>query len=335
MISLLICFLAIQADPPTSTVPFVSSKYGLKVEVPRAWEIAEREQEERIFVAMIPQSDPLRPGVLAVELGLAPESLDEYRTRLEGQAARRSKPGGKLIRNQVVKTKAGEQLETLWEFRPGFGGVWQELSIRKIANRQLYTFMLNVDEDAFVTARPAFDALLLTTKFTVPNTGADPSGPGRWTQREFKFALDLPKNWSPVLAPSEVALLYGNGPAHGIWSDNVLVLAHEHRPTDLKALEARFPEMLRQAEPDCEVLACKVIRQGKIEALETIVRTKRGPFSMTVLERRFTADRLNYEVKFTIESKRFDALAPELKKCLDSFTELPGMVPKGGKTKSA
>ncbi len=28
-----------------------------------------------------------------------------------------------------------------------------------------------------------------------------------------------------MLAPSEVALLYANGPAHGIWSDNVLVLA--------------------------------------------------------------------------------------------------------------
>jgi hypothetical protein len=323
--------LLIAADP-APTAPFDSPKYGLHVEVPKAWEIAQREQDDRIFVAVIPQADPARPGVVACELGLAPETLDEYRTRIDANAAQ---GGGKLVRNEVVKALDGDRLETLREFRPGFGGVWRELSVRRVANRQMYTFLLNVDDATYAAARPAFDALLASARFNRPDTGADPGGPRRWVQREFKFALELPEGWSPVLAPSEVALLYANGPAHGIWSDNVLVLAHPHRAVDLKAMERTFPDGLREAEPNCEVLACKVIRQGKVDALETVVRTKRGPFSMTVLERRFRGERFDYEVKFTVESKRFDELAPALRKSLDSFSELPGAVPRGGPSRPA
>jgi hypothetical protein len=48
---------------------------------------------------------------------------------------------------------------------------------------------------------------------------------------------------------------------------------------------------------------------------------------MTILERRFRGDRFDYEVKYTVESRRFDALAPTLRKTLDSFSELPGAAP--------
>jgi hypothetical protein len=155
----------------------------------------------------------------------------------------------------------------------------------------------------------------LVASFLAHDTGADlaSKAENRWLQREFRFTLDLPEGWSPALAPSSLALFYANAAAKGIWADNVLVLA---------------------AEPDCEVLSCKVIDQrlGKatVKALETVVRTRRGPFSMTVLERRFGGDRYNYEVKFTVESGRFDALAPDLRKSLDSFGEAPGDAPVAG-----
>ena len=55
---------------------------------------------------------------------------------------------------------------------------------------------------------------------------------------------------------------------------------------------------------------------------------------MTVIERRFRGSRFDYEVKYTLESKRFDALAPALRKSLDSFRELPGPAP-GGTGKAA
>ena len=330
----ILAFLLLAADP-TPTAPFDAPRYGLKVDLPAAWEVAQREEEDRVFVAVIPQADPLRPGVVACELGLAPETLDEYRTRIDANAAREKRPGMTLVRNEVVKAKDGDRLETLREFRTGSGSVWRELSVRRTANRQLYTFILNVDEATFARAKPAFDALLASARFSRPNTGIDPDGPSRWVQREFKFALDLPEGWSPVLAPTEVALFYANGPAHGIWSDNVLVLAHPHRPSDLGAMVREFPDQLRAAEPGCEVLSCRVVKQGAVDGLETVVRTRRGPFSMTILERRFRGGRFDYEVKFTVESKRFDDLSPALRKSLDSFDERPGAVPKGGPSKSA
>lgn len=317
------------ADAPAPPVAFEAPKYGVKASIPADWPIALREEEDRVFVAMIRQKDPDRPGVVACELGLAPENLDEYRTRIDGNARRGGRPGGTLTRNEVVKGPKGDRLETVWEFRPISGGLWREVSVRKLANRQMYTFTLNVDDETYPAARPAFDTLVDSVTLSVPNTGADllARASNRWVQREFKFAIDLPKDWAPVLAPSEVALFFANGPAAGIWSDNVLVLAQPHRTLDLKGLSRDLPDQLRQAEPNCEVLSCEVIKQGDREALETVVRTRRGPFSMTVLERRFRGDRFDYEVKYTVESKRFDALAPSLRKSLDSFGELPGDVP--------
>ncbi len=320
-----------------ATTPFDAPKYGLKVAIPTAWPVAARERDDLIFAARIDQADPDRPGVAACELGLAPENLDEYRTRIDGNAKRGGRGGGKLARNEIVKGPKGPRLESLWEFRPPFGGVWRELSVRVIKNRQMYTFVLNTDEATYNTAKAAFDALIESAEFAPPNTGADRVGDSktRWVQREFKFAIDLPEGWSPVLAPSEVALLFANGPAKGIWSDNLLIIAQPHRPQDWQARARELPDQLRREEPTCEVLSCAVTKQGTREALETLVRTRRGPFSMTVLERRFRGDRFDYEVKYTIESERFDALAPTLRKSLDSFDEVPGAVPSGVPRKPA
>jgi len=315
--------------PQPPTAPFEAPKYGVKVAIPKDWPIAVREEEDRVFVALIRQDDPERPGVVACEIGLAPENLDEYRTRIDGNAKRGGQAGRTLTRNEVVKAGNGERLETIWEFRPSSGGLWRELTVRLLAHRQMYTFTLNVDDATYTNARPAFEALIASTELSPPNTGADllDKKSNRWAQREFKFALDLPDAWQPVLAPSQVALFFANAPASGIWSDNLLVLAQPHGPLDLEALAKEVPDQLRKVEPNCEVLACSVVKQGTLDALETVVRTKRGPFSMTVLERRFRGGRFDYEVKYTLESKRFDALAPALRKSLDSFSELPGSVP--------
>jgi hypothetical protein len=329
-ITLVLGALAIAADPPEplATIPFEAPKYGLRTAIPKAWPVVLREEEDRIFVALIPQTDPDHPGAAACELGLAPENLDEYRTRIDGNARRGTRPGATLVKNEVVRGAKGDQLESVWEFRPRDGLLWRERTVRVLANRQMYTFTLNTDDATYPQAQAAFDALIAATELTPPNTGADRLDPrlNRWAQREFKFGLELPAGWQPVLAPSQVALFFANGPAHGIWSDNVLVLAQPHRALDLNELARIVPDQLRQVEPNCEVLACAVIKQGPYDALETVVRTRRGPFSMTILERRFRGDRFDYEVKYTVESKRFDELAPDLRKSLDSFKELPGPV---------
>jgi hypothetical protein len=313
--------------PPTE--PFEAPKYGVTARIPKDWTIAVREQEDRVFVAVIPQKDFDRPGVAACELALAPEGLDDYRTRIDKNSKNNGRPNGKLAFNKLIKDGRGERLETLWEFHPEAGGFWREVSVRVIANRQLYTFILNVEDSVYAKVRPAFDALVASTQFSLPNTGADllAKATNRWIQREYKFAVNLPNDWQPVLAPSEVALLFANGPPHGVWSDNLLVLAHPHRETDLKELATELPDQLRREDPSCEVLSCKIVPQGKSDALETIVRTSRGPFSMTIIERRFRGNRLDYEVKYTVETKRFEELLPSFRQSFDSFVEQPGLVP--------
>ena len=315
-------------EPPLPTAPFEAPKYGVKAAIPKEWAVELSEKGDLVFVAKVIQDDPDRPGAVACELGIAPESLDEYRARIDANARRGGRPGSKLAKNEVIKGPKGDRLESVWEFRPPFGGLWREVSVRKIANRQLYTFILNVDDVTYPKARPAFDALVEAVELTPPNTGADllEAKTNRWAQREFKFAIDLPDGWKPVLAPSEVALLFANAPATGVWSDNLLVLAQPHRPLDLHALARDLPGQLKAEEPACEVISCAVSKKGDREVLETVVRTQRGPFSMTVLEWRFRGGRFDYEVKYTVESKRFDALAPTLRKSLDSFGEEKGAV---------
>ena len=96
-----------------------------------------------------------------------------------------------------------------------------------------------------------------------------------------------------------------------------------------------FPTSSSKRIRSCEIISCKVIAQGKQKALETVVRTDRGPFSMTVIERRFRGDRFDYEVKYTVETKRFEQLTPKLRESLESFREMPGEVPGAATRKAA
>ncbi len=54
--------------PPTE--PFEAPKYGVATRIPKDWTIAQREAEDRVFVAVIPQQELDRPGVAACELAL-------------------------------------------------------------------------------------------------------------------------------------------------------------------------------------------------------------------------------------------------------------------------
>src|SRR5438874_8873129 len=113
--------------PPTD--PFEAPKYGVTTRIPKAWTIAEHEKEDRVFVAIIPQKDFERPGVAACELAPAPESLEDYRTRIDANAKRNGRPSGKLTTNRLITDIRGERLETIWEFHPNAGGFWREVSI--------------------------------------------------------------------------------------------------------------------------------------------------------------------------------------------------------------
>lgn len=330
MLTLGLILLIAAADDANTR--FDSKRYGLAVSLPASWTVTARERAELVFRATVPQADPTQPGTLWCDLAIAPESLEDWRTRIDAQAKNGRLDG--LTRNELVKTKAGERLETLVERRLGPDELWVEHTSRISANRQLYSFTLRVDSETYARVRTQFEALTNSAVFSPPETGTSLLNPtkNRWQQTEFKLAIDLPEKWQPLLAPHDAALLYASGPANGIWSDNCLVIARPHTDLPLDELERALPDRVKREDPTCEILQCKQVPQGASTALETVVRTKRGPFSMTVIERRFRGDRFDYEVKYTLESERFEALAPKLRATLDSFEELPGIVPGAGKS---
>jgi hypothetical protein len=311
---------------------FESARYGVRAELPFDWIVRQREQEDRVFVISIPGSDATKPAILVCELAIAPQTLEEWRVRIEA-LAQKSKLQG-LVRNEVVTTPRGERHVTLIEHAVGENELWVEHTVRMIAHRQLYSFILRADSETYSRASGPFRSMLDSIEFTQPLTGARliDEAKNRWGQQEFKFALDLPTGWQPVLAPSEVALLFANGPAHGLWSDNCLLIAKPHGVESLEQMERLLPEQVKREDRTCEIKQCKRVPQGKIEALETIVTTSRGPFSITVVERRFRGDRFDYELKYTLETERLEALLPSLKASFESFEEQVGDVPGLGKS---
>ena len=61
---------------------------------------------------------------------------------------------------------------------PTQGGFWREVSVRMIANRQLYTFILNVEDSVYAKVRPSFDALVAATAIHGPQHRRRPAGEG-------------------------------------------------------------------------------------------------------------------------------------------------------------
>ena len=150
-------------------------------------------------------------------------------------------------------------------------------------------------------------------------------------QKKFRFGLKLPDDWRPSFPLSAESLFWVQAKPKGIWNDNLLVIATKAKPTDLEALAERVADQLRKEDPNCTVKSCCKVAQGEIgEALETVVETQRGPFKMTVLERRYPGRRYNYEIKFTVLSETFEKLADELRRCADSFIEFVAPQDLGG-----
>ncbi len=152
--------------------------------------------------------------------------------------------------------------------------------------------------------------------------------------KAYGVSVQVPADWEPV-AQGEDSLVFG----FKIPSDDPMLLAAVKceigaAPQDLEALGEQMPAQLKREDPNCTVKSCQRVRQGAIgDALETVVETQRGPFRITVLERRYMGRRYNYEIKFTVDSETFETSAEALRKSADSFVEFiaPEDV-KGGAT---
>jgi hypothetical protein len=308
--------------------------YGVEVEVPTSWKLVSKADEAMVFGFSIANDDPTLEAGVKCEIGPAPETLDEYRTRIDRRAERQKVPGVSLKRNEVVKSDSSERLVTEWNYEPKGRPIVHDFELRLIRNDQLYIFTLRAPDPVFDSLRPRLETLVAAAKFTPPVTGLELTKDGYCVQNKFRFGLKLPDGWRPSFPLSNESLFWATSKPNGIWNDNLLVIASKAQPLDLEALAEALPDKLREEDPQCTVKSCKRVTQGKLgDALETVVETSRGPFKITVLERRYTGRRYNYEIKFTVTSETFEQSADALRKSADTFVEFVApQDPKSGAT---
>ena len=313
----------------------VVERYGISVRVPQAWRLITWGRDAEAFALKLPQDSGSNSGIVSCELGVAPESLDDYRERIAIEAAGVAKdaPGSrKLVENRLeavdatkygeeLSKKLGERLVTIWEFDNEKGVHAFDVRVRVVNDGTLYTFTLTTDEAHYDAYRLDFEEMLTSTRFSAPETGLRRMPQGYWMQRDFRFALRLPEGWKPSFGPKDKVLFFATGKTHEVFTDNLLVLATPPRPLDLVALRESLPAEVKKQDEQAQVTT-SIVRQGPIEALETVVRTRRGSLDITILERRFRTAQRNYEVKFTCESGEFQKTEEQLRRALDSFVEV-------------
>lgn len=345
----LVSFAHAQEEAPENNTRAVNvEKYGVTCRVPQAWRLVGWAQDDAAFVLRLPQEKQSHEGVVACELSLAPSSLDEFKKRHQAAdeteqkraAEKKSEPRRKLKENAIApldpkKFNAerikgwSERLDSLWEIPREDGAVNYELRTRIIRDDVLYTFLLESDGEHFEAYRLDFEEMLSTVKLTAPDTGLQKMPSGYWLQKAFKFALELPDGWKPAFGPNDKVIFFAKGKTHEVFTDNLLVLASEKKALDFDQLKTSMQQQLAVTHPNAK-LEQKVIRFGPtgVEALETTIHFKQGPFELSILEWRFTGPSRNYEMKFTTTTKEFDASAAALRKSLESFVEVADEEPK-------
>jgi hypothetical protein len=298
-------------------------RYGIAVRVPLAWRLITWGRDNQAFVLKLPQDSSASKGFVKCELGIAPESLDEYQKRQQAAEAERPKlPGVKrrLVKNSVealdearfgkLARQLGQRLLSVWEIEGAMGDRSFEVATSVIVHGTLYTFTLTTDEAHFEAYRLDFDEMLASSVFNPPETGLQRLPGGLWMQRDFRFALRLP-----------TVLFFATGDTSDGVTDNVVVLATPPKPLDLEHLKTSLAEEIQHEDEKAQV-TCQIVPQGRTFALETVIQTTRDGHAVTVLERRFRSKERNYEVKFSCRTSEFPKVEAELRQSLDSFREV-------------
>ncbi|MCA9102081.1 MAG: hypothetical protein KDA63_13050 [Planctomycetales bacterium] len=314
--------------------------YGVRVQVPAHWRAIGKPRDERAFLLQAFTAggglDDLDVCYVACELGIVPASLEEFERRhaaADEREQQREAPRRKLRKCDRYEWAAEptdmppelerQRLDCQWEYPPhdDVPAVIEQRSYL-VRNGSLYTFILTGPENVFAAQHDEFEAMIRSARFTPADTGLQRLPDGYWMQREFRFAMKLPDRWSPAFAPNDHAVFFATGPTHEVFTDNLIVLAAPAQSLDLAKIRATFPEQLRQADSAVEIEHCEIVKQNGVDALETLIHTKRGPFEITILERRFEGARRNYEVKFTCTTEQFRQQREALYQALETFREL-------------
>ncbi|MBL8826729.1 MAG: hypothetical protein JNM18_07050 [Planctomycetaceae bacterium] len=315
-------------------------RYGIMTRVPRAWRLIGWSHDEKAFLLGLPQDPGSSAGFVSCELGVAPESLDDFRKRIDESNER--PPAADMTKRRLVENriepidevrygkKLADQLQlrltSVWEVTREMARSW-EVTVRVVHEGTLYTFKLTSDEAHYDSYRLDFEDMLKACVFTTPETGLRKLPNSYWMQRDFRFAMQLPPGWKPAFGPSEKVLFFATGESHEVFSDNLIVLATPATPLDLAKLKESLPGDVTKLDPKAKV-TCSIVPQGGAAALETVIHTERGPLKLTIVERRFGSPQRNYEVKFTCESAAYENAKEAIQKALDSFVEVIDATPQ-------
>ncbi len=332
------CSFAWSQDDGLRTVKV--ERYGIMTRVPRAWRLIGWSHDEKAFLLGLPQDPGSSSGFVSCELGVAPESLEDFRKRI---AESNERPAAdettkrRLIENRIdvidearYGKKLADQLQrrltSVWEVTREAKRSW-EVVVRVVHEGTLYTFKLTSDEAHYDSYRLDFEDMLKACVFTSPETGLRKLPNNYWMQRDFRFAMQLPPGWKPAFGPSEKVLFFATGESHEVFSDNLIVLATPATKLDLAKLKESLPGDVAILDPQAEV-TCSIVPQGGAAALETVIHTERGPLKLTIVERRFGSPQRNYEVKFTCERATYEKAKDAIQKALDSFVEVIDAAPQ-------
>ncbi len=215
----------------------------------------------------------------------------------------------------------GNRFDAQWQTVDMRGRTTFELQTSLISEGTLYTFRLLSDEEHFEAYRLDFEEMLQNAQFSPPETGLQKLEGGYWMQREFRFAVQLPDGWQPGFGLSDKVLMFATGKHHDAVTDQLQISASAGKPADLEKLRETLPAEIAAADPHAKA-TCKIVAQGAVAALETVIETQQGETAVCTLERRFKGATRNYEIRFTCESAEFKKREAELRKALDGFREV-------------
>jgi hypothetical protein len=333
---------AVHAQGPPARM-FQSREFGVTLEVPKSCVVDDKDFYPYAFGFLFPQPGQAEAsrtnfgGLVTCRIWIAAESLEAERAAFEDdERGTKDIRGPQKVDVRIVDTPKGRRMEVVRDFLEHGRVQGRDRDVSFIANRQRYEISLaTVEMEQWPKYDAAFNAMLDSVKFAPPDTGAVlvDKARNRWVQQHNHIIIDLPEGWAPVLNPTEGDQFWATGPAHGaVWPHNYLKVSRSLGKLDLHQLAKSRPDELRHYvdadhpdRPVHKLLKCELVKQAGTDSLETIFER----FSETVYERQFHVDGFNYEVSFTIESKRSADLSRVIRKCLDGLEVIPNSDPKG------
>jgi len=314
----------------------VVERHGIATKAPQAWNLVGWSQDDRAFVLSLPQEDEgpdlsmpdgTPVGRVSCRLDAPPESLRDERElrdaaplRLPGEPRTGISP--RLVLNELTRDREQrERLTSLWEYCDSRQRIWYELRISFVRNRHLYTFELTCDEAHFDAYRLDLEDLVSAARFTPPQTGLEAVGQGYWVQSRYRFGVQLPPDWRPVVPPGDHVLYFASGPGPGVEPPTLSVQALPLGPLDVNVLPEKVRSDWSKRDPAARIVSSTVVSPPSGPQLETVIETHRNGADLTILERRVRGRRYLYELRLTIPRSFFATDSATWQQLLNTFRE--------------